>query len=37
MTTISVKEIASTIQEVMDEIKEAEFGAELVCFYSSVL
>ena len=30
MTTISVKEIASTIQEVMDEIKEAEFGFDLI-------
>lgn len=37
MTTISAKQIADTIQEVMDEIKQAEFGAELVCFYSSVL
>lgn len=30
MTTISVKEIANTIQEVMDEIKEAEFGFDLI-------
>lgn len=30
MTTISVKEIASTIQEVMGEIKEAEFGFDLI-------
>lgn len=30
ITTISVKEIANTIQEVMDEIKEAEFGFDLI-------
>lgn len=30
MTTISAKEIANTIQEVMDEIKQAEFGFDLI-------
>ena len=30
MTTISAKQIADTIQEVMDEIKQAEFGFDLI-------
>ena len=30
MTTISAKEIANAIQSVMDEIKEAEFGFDLI-------
>ena len=37
MTSTDSKNVADTIQSVMDEIKQAEFGAELVCFYSSVL